>query len=165
MTSARKRVIVGVTGTLTNLRALQVAVDSARERDAVLYAVHVWETGHNLESNAGHRPQTRGRLPAAHNAGLRDAMGGPPADLDLRTVVVEGRPAYRLPRLAHLDTDLLVVGGGRSGRRSTGQAARHCVRQARCPVLVVPAPEMAPDLPAAARRTRRLTRFPADWTV
>jgi hypothetical protein len=34
MTSARKRVIAGVTGTLTDLQALRVAVDSARDRGA-----------------------------------------------------------------------------------------------------------------------------------
>ncbi|MFC5948253.1 universal stress protein [Pseudonocardia lutea] len=51
MTSARERVVVGVTGTLTNLQALRVAVDSARERGAVLHAVHVRETGHDLESD------------------------------------------------------------------------------------------------------------------
>ncbi|ODU04377.1 MAG: hypothetical protein ABS81_10785 [Pseudonocardia sp. SCN 72-86] len=158
--------IVGVTGTLTNLQALRVAVESAREHGAVLYAVHVWESGHNVESMlaTAHKPGVVDCLGLITQS-FADAMGGPPADLDLRTIVIEGKPAHRLPRLGNLDTDLLVVGGGRSGWRAIGQTTRRCVQQARCPVLVVPAPEMARDLPTAARRTRWLTRVPADWMV
>ncbi|MCE3556419.1 universal stress protein [Pseudonocardia sp. RS11V-5] len=166
MTSARKRVIVGVTGTLTNLQALRVAVDSARDRDAMLYAVHVWETGHNLESMlaTAHKPGVADCLRLITQAFV-DAMGGPPSDVDLRTVVVEGDPGYRLLRLAHLDTDLLVLGGSRPGRWAGSPTVRCCTRQARCPVLVVPAQEMARALPAAARGTRGAIRVPADWTA
>jgi nucleotide-binding universal stress UspA family protein len=169
MTSARKRVIVGVTGTLTNLQALRVAADSARERDAVLYAVHVWETGNDLESMraTAHKPGVTTCLQLMRQA-FDDAMGGTPEDIDLRTVVVEGHPGYRLPRLTHLDTDLLVLGAGRPGRWTIPPTARQCLRQAQCPVLVVPAPEMARTTPTLARGkqgTRQLQRVIADWAV
>lgn len=169
MTSARRRVIVGVTGTLTNLQALRVAADCARERDAVLHAVHVWETGDNLESMmaTAHKPGVTTCLQLMARA-FEAAMGGPPNDLDLRTVVVEGEPGYRLPRLARLDTDLLVLGAGRAGRWVTSPTARRCLHQARCPVLVVPAPEMARDLSASARGlpgARRLQQAITDWAV
>ncbi|WP_433502710.1 hypothetical protein ACQP04_23405 [Pseudonocardia halophobica] len=42
---------------------------------------------------------------------------------------------------------------------------RDAMLYAVCPVLVVPAPEMAHDLHGAVRRTRRFTRVPADRTV
>lgn len=169
MTSARKRVIVGVTGTLTNLQALRVAADSARERDAVLYAIHVWETGNDLESMraTAHKPGVTTRLQLITQA-FDEAMGGAPDDIDLRTVVVEGHPGYRLPRLAHLDTDLLVLGAGRPGRWTIPPTARQCLRQARCPILVVPAPEMARTTPTLARGrqgTRQLQRVIADWAL
>jgi nucleotide-binding universal stress UspA family protein len=166
MSSARKRVIVGVTGALTNLQALRVAAESARERDAVLYAVHVWETGHNLESMlaTAHKPGVTDCLRLLAQA-FADAMGGPPIDVDLRSVVVEGEPGHRLLRLAHLEDDLLVLGSSRPGRWAGSPTVRRCVRQARCPVLVVPAQEMARALPTATHSTRGLTRIPAHWTV
>jgi nucleotide-binding universal stress UspA family protein len=166
MTAAQKRVIVGVNGTLTNLQALRVAVDAARERDAVLYAVHVWETGNNLESvrTTAHKPGVVNCLQTVAKA-FDEAMGGPPEDLDLRTVVVEGQPGYRLPRLAHRDTDLLVLGAGRPDRWTLSPTARQCLRQAHCPVLVVPAPEMAHDIPALARGARQLQQAVADWAL
>jgi nucleotide-binding universal stress UspA family protein len=166
MTSAPRRVIVGVTGTLTNLQALRVAADSTRERDAVLYAVHVWETGNNLESvmATAHKPGVFGCLQLVAKA-FDDAMGGPPPDLDLRTVVVEGQPGYRLPRLAQLAPDLLVLGAGHPGRWIMPPTARQCLRQARCPVLVVAAPEMARNLRAMVRGTRQVQRAVADWAA
>lgn len=157
MTSVRRRVIVGVTGTPANLQTLRVAADSARARDAVLYAVHVWETGENLESMVAtaHKPGVARCLEIVTQA-FDEAMGGPPSDVALRTVVVEGRPGYRLPLLANLDTDLLVVGAGRPGRWTS--VARQCLRRAQCPVLVVPAPEMLGRRLVVPRDAGRLAR-------
>ncbi|MFC5995107.1 universal stress protein [Pseudonocardia hispaniensis] len=153
MTSARRRVIVGVTGSLTNLRALRMAVDQTRQRDAVLYAVQVWEPD-RTETPSGAEP-TSGIFPRVlhvHKA-FTEALGGLPRDVDVRLVVVEGQPKVRLARLADKDTDLLVVGAStRSWRRLRlgDSVAAYCTRHARCPVLVVPPHEMARE--ALARR-------------
>lgn len=142
MTSGSRRVVLGVTGTLSNLQALRAAVDIARERNAVLHAVHVWETGDDLESvfATAHKPGVISRLRLIEQA-FDEAMGGP-RDLDVRPLVVEGRPWYRLSRLTEQATDLLVVGAaGPWWRRGRPATDRGCVRHARCPVLVVPPPE------------------------
>jgi nucleotide-binding universal stress UspA family protein len=140
------RVVVGVTGSLTNLCALREAVTTARDRRAVLHAVHVWENGHDLETvlATAHKPGVVSRVRLLERA-FGEAMGGLPPDVDVRRVVVEGAPEVRLVRLADRSTDLLVVGAsaGRGWwRRFSRSVPSHCVRRARCPVLVVPPTEM-----------------------
>ncbi|GEL18302.1 universal stress protein [Pseudonocardia asaccharolytica DSM 44247 = NBRC 16224] len=158
MTPTRRRVLVGVTGSLTNLQAIRTAVDVARERDAVLYAVHVWEPGRRLERPPAAAPAS-GNFPRVlhvHKA-FSEALGGLPRDVDVRLVVVEGQPEARLARLGDKDTDLLVVGATtRTWRRPRlgDSVAGYCTRHARCPVLIVPPHEMARA--ALARRDRGL---------
>lgn len=155
MTSTRPRVIVGITGSVSNLRALREATATARDRGAVLYAVHVWETGDNVETAraTAHKPGVLRGVRSVHRA-FAEAMGGRPHDVDVRVVVVEGRPEVRLVTLAHRDTDLLVLGTGARPwwrprlRRSVATA---CVRRARCPVLVVPPGEMAREVAGRPR--------------
>lgn len=152
MAFASGRVIVGVTGTLVNLHALRVAVDVARARDAVLYAVHVWDTGDDLESvyATAHKPEILPRLQLVGHA-FDQALGGCPGDLDVRPLVIEGRPWYRLAQLTRQDTGLLVVGARRRPwwRRLTPATDRNCIRHAHCPVLVVPPPPMVAQVLAA----------------
>ena len=88
------------------------------------------------------------------------AFGGVPTDVAVRPVVVEGPPHRVLVAQADRDSDLLVVGVHR--RRypwfPTG-FGQYCRRHARCPVLLVPPPELATTgrLGALARRLRRET--------
>lgn len=146
MTSARKRVIVGVTGSLTNLRALRQAAQNAREQDAALFAVHVWESDNNHESvlATARKPGVIACLRRVEQA-FDEALGGRPLDLDTRIVIVEGQPQTRLPGLAGRDSDLLVIGTDNRAwwRRVTPSVSARCVRRARCPILVVPPTEMA----------------------
>lgn len=157
MAFARGRVIVGVTGTLVNLQALRVAVDVARARDTVLCAVHVWETGDDVESvyATAHKPEILPRLRLIEHA-FDQALGECPGDVDVRTLVVEGRPWYRLTQLTEQNADLLVVGASRLPwwRRGLGPATdRKCIRQAHCPVLLVPPPPMVAQALAAPAPT------------
>ena len=152
MAFARGRVIVGVTGTLVNLHALRVAVDVARAHDAVLYAVHVWDTGDDMESvyATAHKPGILPRLRLVGNA-FDQALGGCPGDLDVRPLVTEGRPWCRLAQLTQRDTGLLVVGASHRPwwRRLSPTTGGQCIRRAHCPVLVVPPPQMVAQALAA----------------
>jgi nucleotide-binding universal stress UspA family protein len=71
----------------------------------------------------------------ARSLGLVDTEG-----LEVRPLLVEGRPVPSLVRAA-ADADLLVVGSrGRSGIAAVilGSVSSACVHYATCPVVVVP---------------------------
>ncbi len=79
---------------------------------------------------------------------LDDAMGGPPDDVFLRMVTLDGRPARALVGFAGKDDDLLVVGASRPRLRRPfhPSVGRYCMAHATCPVLVVPPHEVAQEL-------------------
>jgi nucleotide-binding universal stress UspA family protein len=156
------RVIVGVTGSLASLNALRRALAEARSRNAVLQVVHVsrFVGGDPVMPEALGEP---GTAPPLGDIGtwLDEALGGPPAGVALRQTLVEGTPPGRtLVSLVRAETDLLVV--GRSRRRLglfwPGSVAEYCVRRAACPVLVVPAPELARELGEGTRLRRQIDR-------
>jgi nucleotide-binding universal stress UspA family protein len=158
-----RRIFVGVHGSVGSLHALRRAVDEARLRDAVLYSVNAWTPpgGETLDRRVP-EPHLRRVWVAAAMRTLRaawdDAMGGVPADVHVFLRAERGRPGWVLTGLATLDTDLIVVGAGRSGplRRLTHRSvARYCVARAECRVLVVPPPPLARDLDHGVLRHRR----------
>ena len=57
------------------------------------------------------------------------------ADLPIASELVKGKPAKVLTG-ASADAELLVVGSSADGRR-LGSVALHCVREAKCSVVVV----------------------------
>jgi len=72
---------------------------------------------------------------------IETAWGGLPSDMDVRPVIVRGKPGDVLVELASQPDDVIVVGAGRRGtlaRICRGQVARYCVAHAGCPVLAVP---------------------------
>ena len=142
----RRRVIVGVNGSVRSLQALRHAAAEARTRDAVLVAVHAWvPPGGDLAErrcpDAGlrqlGREAARQRLWAAFDA----AFGGMPPGVDVDPVVARGEPRWVLVEIADRDNDLLVIGAGRRGvlrRLWHTRTSRYCIARAACPVLVVP---------------------------
>jgi nucleotide-binding universal stress UspA family protein len=158
------QVIVGVSGSLASLHALRHAVAEARRRTAMLTMVHAYRIG--AYSDPAVLTALREPLQQAAFHRLRgcldDALGGPPAELALRLVVVGGRPpGQALVAQVHAEDDLLVVGGA-SGRRfglhPCGRTADYCARHAPCPVLVVPPPRLARELCGHGRLRRQVGR-------
>jgi nucleotide-binding universal stress UspA family protein len=133
------RVVVGVDDSLTGLAALRVAVAEARRRGLPLHA---------LRSRTTAIPCIDESL---IKAAFLDACGAFPADVEVHCEV-SNRSVYGAIAASATDPrDLIVVGN--SGRGAwhalwSGSVGRVCLRDARCPVLAVPAPELA----RAARR-------------
>jgi nucleotide-binding universal stress UspA family protein len=139
------RVFVGVDRSVPGLAALRFAVAEARRRGAPLYAVRVSERLTMHEA-------------VEIDAAFAEAMGGYPDDLVVRREILVGPVADTLTRRARYDTDVLIVGTHGGNRRHVfgpGSISRACVRKARCPVLVVPGPEMAALLPAHGEQPAR----------
>ena len=174
MTVRRRRVIVGVDGSLTSLRALREAVGEASRRHADLTVIHVrapartraptafigipemtpWpgeETSRSLNRQAE----------ALIATCIDEGLGGPPLGVNLRFVVDVGTPRVCLIQQTHRDDDLLVVGARRT-RRWTRPLRRsisgYCVAHAGCPVLVVPPAAFAREVGRERRWYRSLWR-------
>ena len=139
----RERVVVGVDGSESSLRALRWAADEARRRGATLDVVHAW----HLPYAAGYpylaaygdlgvfEEEGRAILDRAlTETNLKDAEGVEP-------IFVHGGPARVL-----LDTakgaDLLVVGsrglGGFAGLL-LGSVSHQVALHAPCPAVIIPA--------------------------
>ncbi len=146
------RVVVGVDTTLSGLQALRVAVAHARQRQAELHAVRTFEPPADPDALAATAPGERPLASAASAAVERafaETMGGRPADVDVRTVIMPDAPGPVLVGYACREDDLIVVGTGRRGRwwrrLRGGRVVQYCLAQAVCPVLVVPPPALSRD--------------------
>lgn len=131
-----RRVVVGVDGSENSIEAARTAWRIAHRDGALLEAVFVYQA-----LSAGDYFVAVKVLSDA----LKRALGEPLPRPVQRTVLV-GRPADVLTHLA-ADADLLVVGAsGYAGalRALLGSTALRCVREAKCPVLVVPQAEREP---------------------
>jgi nucleotide-binding universal stress UspA family protein len=149
-----RRVIVGVSGSLRNMAAVHTAAGLAADLGQPLIAVNAWQQPGGA---ATARRAPCAMLDAACRARAReiltDALSVIAHDLDVDASVVLGPTGPVLVAMANRDTDLLVVGGGRTGvgRLFHTGTSRYCVRHAHGSVLTVPEPELV----RAARRTRR----------
>jgi nucleotide-binding universal stress UspA family protein len=142
------RVIVGVHDCLAGLQALRCAVVEARRRETPLCAVRAWTfpyAGQSVGLRTWRQELVDEAALTVYGA-FTTALGGLPADVEVRVVAPEGGAARALVELADRDDDLLVVGDcqRRGLRRVRSHAvARYCVKHATCPVLVVPPPALA----------------------
>jgi len=132
------RVIVGVDDSLTGLAALRTAVAEARRRGLPLHAL---------------RARTSG-IPCIDDdlieATFISALGGRPADVEIHTEVANGTIRQSIAESATHPGDLIVVGNSGRGILHafwSGSVSRSCLREARCAVLAVPAPELARTAP------------------
>ena len=157
------RVIVGVSGSPASLRALRFAEPLARSREAELVPVIAWmPPGGDRADRAQQSPDLRRLWREAACKRLQDALaaawGAMPADLVVRPHVERGQAGLVLTTIASGPGDLLVVGAGRRGvlaRVVSCQVSRYCVARAKCPVVLVPPPELARE----ARRLRLAWAF------
>ncbi|MET9877594.1 universal stress protein [Actinacidiphila glaucinigra] len=155
---SQQRVVVGVSGSLNSLVALQRAGAEARLSGRRLLAVLVWtrtEAG-SPPRNPGPVPQTaRSAATRLLTAVLNDVFAATVGDLHVDGLAISGRSAGEtLVRIAQREGDLLVVGAGRRRRRGPWRSpvARYCLAHASCPVLTVPPSPLQLDLEAMTRR-------------
>ncbi|MEU5170159.1 universal stress protein [Streptomyces mutomycini] len=157
----RRRIVVGVSGSLGSLTALHRATAEAQERNAELYAVLAWQLpGGGLGSRATYGTAV---LRECREAAVQVlctvldtafAAGRPGVTLVGRTV--RGDPGAVLVDAVRSADDLLVVGTGMRGRWLPGlraPVARHCLAHAPCPVLAVPPNPLEAEIAAVGRRT------------
>jgi nucleotide-binding universal stress UspA family protein len=154
------RVVVGVHGSPSSLAALRVALQQARDRDAVLVPVLAWAPagGEIAYRRAPFDPLLQlWRQCAAQRltTAFEEALGGYPDDVQVQPHVVRGGPGAVLVHFATDGANMLVVGSGHRRLlryRWRGPTASYCVARAACPVVLVPPPELLHD-------SRRLTRW------
>jgi nucleotide-binding universal stress UspA family protein len=154
MMDGRRRVIVGVSGSVRSVQALRRAAAEALMRDAVLVPVHAWvPPGGDLAEHRFPSPELWGTWRDAAWRRLWDAFdtafGGMPPDVDVEPVVVRADVPFALVELAGREDDLLVIGAGRRGplrRLWHARIPRYCIARATCPVLVVPPTALAQEM-------------------
>jgi nucleotide-binding universal stress UspA family protein len=130
-------VVVGVDGTRSSERAIEIAFDEASHRGSELVAVHAWSDASDFE-----HPLRDWLVSAANEeAALAESLAGWQEkfpDVTVRRVVEKDRPARNLVKHAE-DAGLVVVGshgrGGFAGMLlgSTSQALLHSVT---CPLII-----------------------------
>lgn len=143
MPNTSQRIVVGVDGSDSSMLALRWAADEARLRQATLDVVHAWsESGVGAGTHASaFSVDLEGPKAAAH-AALDDVLATAAIHSDVRVArhVVMGPGANVLLDIAS-GADLLVVGTrGRGGVAGLllGSVSHACIKEATCPVVVVP---------------------------
>jgi nucleotide-binding universal stress UspA family protein len=159
------KVVVGVDGAPRTIAALRWAASEALRRDAELVAVHAWGS---MVRPASYAPVGAGASPdecatqAAEvlAAAVRTAFGAAPP-VPVRQVV---DPRAVVPALLDhaRDAELLVVAtrtgaGARPGESGPGSTTLSCLRQAPCPVVVLPT-DMVRAQPVGAGAAARWRR-------
>lgn len=152
-----RRVVVGVDGTARTIAALRWAATEALRRDAELHAVHAWGSALRPASYApvtdSSTPDECARRAAARLAETVHAAFGASPPVPVREVVDDRAPVPAL--LDHgRGAELLVIATRVSGapvESGPGSTALSCLRQAPCPVVVLPtvADRVAPATPRA----------------
>ena len=139
---AHPRVVVGVASSIQGLAALRSAVAEARSRRLPLHAIRTRnsvQAGEDLDSI---------------KAAFREALGEIPDDIEIRLTSTCALATDALIDCADDPRDLIVVGNsGKGAWRAlwSGSVTRTLIRRSRCPVLAVPAPEMARAVPGHRR--------------
>jgi nucleotide-binding universal stress UspA family protein len=152
------RVVVGISSSLAGYQALRYAVAQARQRQAPLLVVRVFN-GRSPGSAPWDATLAEAALDDVRDV-FRETFGGLPRDLQVQMTSREGVTGAALVGAADRPADLLVIGGSgthRMPRPWSGAVARHCARHAVCPIVIVPPPALA-----RTARTGRLARDTAN---
>lgn len=168
MSREQGRVVVGVSGSVAGVCALRRAVLEAGRDHRQVLAVLCWEPP---EGDRLYRARPCPELAALWErqatdrwwAAFIDAFGGVPAEVPVERMVVRtDSPGHVLCTLAGDPDDLLVVGTSQRNRPwdvlRPQRVLRYLLRNARCPVLPVSAPQMPKGALGALRRAA-----PADF--
>lgn len=155
----RRRVVVGVSGSLGSLAALHRGAEEARRTGAELLAVLVWtppggEYGFRRAPCPPLLSACREAAVERLTTALAEAFPAGVAQLPLSGLAVRGEPGASLVAVADGPDDVLIVGAGegRWWRRLRPSVSGYCVRRAGCPVLTVPRPQLQRDLAEIERR-------------
>ncbi len=143
-TSKTPRIVVGVDGSASSLAALRWAIQQAKLTGGTVEAIIAWQfpasmTGFGFApvavADCSDMEQIARRALDEAISEVAGPGGGPP----VRSLIVQGFPAKVLLDASD-GADLLVLGsrghGGFSGAL-LGSVGQHCVRHARCPVVIV----------------------------
>jgi nucleotide-binding universal stress UspA family protein len=144
-------VVVGVDGSAGSQAAIRLAAQEARYRTAPLLAVMAYSGERALGAPAV-RPVSTLRTAADERATteamlhdiVRDALGGQADGVTCRTVAgLPGRALVSTAREAGAQLIVLAARGDAAVARVLGAVSQHVLRNAPCPVLVVPDPGTA----------------------
>ncbi|MDX3054296.1 universal stress protein [Streptomyces sp. NE06-03E] len=161
--SAQPRIVVGVSGSLSSLVALQRAGQECRLSGRRLLAVLVWRPdGSDTPPRVGRsalRGTRQGAMCLLRNM-LNDVFAATDDDMPIAGIAIAGSAGQTLVQVANRDSDVLVIGGGHGGqlRRWRSPVTHHCLTHAACPVLTVPVSPLQRELETLIRR-RRLPRM------
>lgn len=146
-TPRKNRIVVGFDGSAVSLAALDWAAEEARTRDSELWVVHVLDEGPATRPGYAGAPPSpadrHSRIVRRLHRAVREAERVWPRIVPF--VVGGDLVAPALLRAAS-DADLLVVGTPEHRSLDTptlGSTAASCVREARCPVVIVSRVERA----------------------
>jgi nucleotide-binding universal stress UspA family protein len=135
-----RRIVVGVDGSGSSVRALTWAAGQAQLTGAVLEVVTTWEWPTSYGWGV---VIPEGWSPTEDAQKVLDQAVGPVAEaypkVTIHPLILEGHPAPVLVRESE-GADLLVVGSRGHGEFSgmlLGSVSEHCVTNAHCPVLVL----------------------------
>jgi nucleotide-binding universal stress UspA family protein len=159
-------IVVGVDGSPSSDRALAWAVAEARQRGGRVRVVtatgYAKDYGGMAETSTAREARLKAETEQANALGRLHVNGGD--DVVEASEVLHGPPVHVLVGEAH-HADLLVVGSRGHGRvrdALVGSVAQGCIRNASCPVVVLPAllaePEEGAGETASAHRA-------VDYTV
>ncbi|KUP95346.1 universal stress protein [Thermobifida cellulosilytica] len=158
-TAQHHRIVVGFDGSAVSLAALEWAAGEARARDCELWVVHVLDREKAIRPGYAGAPPPRtdrhSRIVRHLHRAVREAERVWPRIVPF---VVGGDLVAPALLRAAAEADLLVVGTPEHRSLETptlGSTAAACVREARCPVVIVSHPARA------ARRRGPLALVPA----
>lgn len=140
-TDGPNRILVGIDGSETSLRAAAYAAGLARRQGSRVLAVYVapaMALAGQLATTAAAMLQTQHEI--AENLRRMVEDGARLTGIDAQFVLRHGNPYRELIKVAdQLRVDAVVVGAStRSGRRFVGSLAGRLVRDATWPITVVP---------------------------
>jgi nucleotide-binding universal stress UspA family protein len=140
-TDGPSRILVGVDGTDTSLRAAAYAAGLARRQGSHLIALYVATTtpmAAQMAATAAAMIQTHEELARQLKTTITD--GARQLGIDAQFVQRRGNPYHEIIAVAaELRVDAVVVGAStQSGRRFVGSLAGRLVRDAKWPITVVP---------------------------
>lgn len=135
----RGRIVVGVDGSPSSVRALTWAVRQAGRTGAVVDAICAWQYPVSYGWAIGDADAQISVLASESLEKAVEQARRADESVEIRMHVVEQNPAQALINAAK-GADLLVVGsrghGGFTGML-LGSVSQHCVHHAECPVLVM----------------------------
>jgi nucleotide-binding universal stress UspA family protein len=158
-----KRVLLATDGSPTAAKATATAIELARDLQAELVVVSVWDVPYAGYGAMGFAPVPTGAElawlsedEATRVAAEADARAEE-AGVETRTRVLRGFPVEAICDVAEaVLPDILVIGSHGRGvvkRAFLGSVSAGVLQRAGCPVLVVRGDPRARDVPGAARET------------